>query len=306
MTSGPTREAMEIGAIRPAGRRSFSLRWSLRSMFLLMTALALWLGWYCNRAQLQRRAVASIEEQGGRIIYSHQLPLIQLGTPGLKAEAPWLAQYLGIDYADTVGIVEMIGDKFDDDDLKLLDSLPGVEMIRLHGTAITGRSFDSVSRHKRLHWLVVKDSPLEGGALQHLARLPGLKTLYLEGTEVGDEDLWHLVSLSRLEDLSLNETRVGDRGMSFISQLTSLKELHLERTRITDRGVVELAPLKRLQRITLYGTNITDKSVSVLLSLPAVKDAPVGQTNITSAGQRRLSVHLSGQPTVAQGIGTKE
>lgn len=300
MTSGPLRDATEIGAIRPAGRRSLSLRWSLRSMFLLMTALALWLGWFCDRAQRQRRAVASIEEQGGRIIYSHQLPHIEVGMPGLQAKPPWLAQHLGIDYADTVGIVEMIDDKFDDDDLKLLDSLPGVEMIRLHGTAITGRNFDCVGRQKRLHWLVVKDSPLEGGALQHLAHLPRLKTVYLEGTEVGDEDLRHLVSLGRLEDLSLSETRIGDEGMPFISQLTSLRELHLEKTRITDRGVLQLAPLKGLKRITLYGTNITDKSVSVLISLPAVRDVPVGQTRITAVGQRRLAAHLSSQPVAIQ------
>jgi len=278
------------GEAAPSRLRRLPLRWSLRTMLLLLTAVALGLGWYCNRAQRQQRAVAAIVQQGGRVLYTHQLP-------GRTTDPPWLSRYLGMDYADTLGNVELIGSQFDDDDLVLLDDLPGVQWIRLHETKVTGRRFDCISRQTGLTWLVVKDSPIRGDALRHLRPLHRLETLYLEGTAIGDADLAHLKGLTELKDLSLNETQVGDAGMVSVAELTKLKELHLEQTRLTDKGLVTLAPLQKLERITVYGTAITDESVGVLLSW-TLKDAAVGQTGITPAGLKRLKAGAAGQSVV--------
>ena len=50
-------------------KRTSRLRFSLRGMLVVFTAVALWLGWQANRASQQRRAVAYIEAHGGSVAY---------------------------------------------------------------------------------------------------------------------------------------------------------------------------------------------------------------------------------------------
>jgi hypothetical protein len=42
---------------------------SLRAMMLVIVVVAGWLGWICNRARVQREAVAAIEAAGGMVSF---------------------------------------------------------------------------------------------------------------------------------------------------------------------------------------------------------------------------------------------
>ncbi len=51
------------------------LRWyqySLRSLFLVTMAFAVWLGWICHKANRQRKAVEAIEELDGLVMYDYE------------------------------------------------------------------------------------------------------------------------------------------------------------------------------------------------------------------------------------------
>ncbi len=56
-------------ALRPK-RRWF--QYTLRTLLLLMTACAVWMGRYVHRARLQKRSVAAIREYGGWVRYDFQ------------------------------------------------------------------------------------------------------------------------------------------------------------------------------------------------------------------------------------------
>ena len=66
------------------------LTFSLRTLFLALTALAVWLGIVVNRAREQREAVKAIEALGGAIEYER--------TAGPK----WLRQLIGDEYLQEV------------------------------------------------------------------------------------------------------------------------------------------------------------------------------------------------------------
>lgn len=68
------------------------LTFSLRTLFVLMTAFAVWLGVVVNRAQEQREAVEAIEAAGGWVGYDWE------EDPFSDDEAPepaWLLRLLG-------------------------------------------------------------------------------------------------------------------------------------------------------------------------------------------------------------------
>jgi hypothetical protein len=78
---------------RPARRW---LRFSLRSLLILMTAMAVWLGFTMKRLRDQEQAVARIQELGGTVTYHYQLD--ENGNWISDAQPPgprWLRAILG-------------------------------------------------------------------------------------------------------------------------------------------------------------------------------------------------------------------
>ncbi len=88
---------MNDAASSPKRRRW--LRYSLRTMLLAFTLLALWLGVQTDRAIKQRRAVEVVERLGGSVNYRHQ----RKGENGYDRKAEhwsptWLRRFVGDDF----------------------------------------------------------------------------------------------------------------------------------------------------------------------------------------------------------------
>ena len=64
-------------------------QFSLATLFLVMTAGALWLGVWTGRARKQQRAVEAILERGGSVVYSYQK------TTGGSPTPPGPSEYRG-------------------------------------------------------------------------------------------------------------------------------------------------------------------------------------------------------------------
>lgn len=106
-------------------RRRF--QFSLRTLLVLLTALAIWLGFTVNRAQVQKKAVRAIEAAGGVVQYDWQPKLKpqsggtvsvayqashwtnvltpESGQPGGPA---WLRRLIGDDYFQEVESVAFV------------------------------------------------------------------------------------------------------------------------------------------------------------------------------------------------------
>ena len=82
----------------PKPRRRW-FQFSLRTLFVLLTVLCVWLAVTVNRARKQREAVAAIEAVGGMVLYEHQYDDSE--PPGPK----WLRELVGDEYFVSVDVV---------------------------------------------------------------------------------------------------------------------------------------------------------------------------------------------------------
>ena len=75
----------QVGTGRP--RRRYRL--SVQAVMAVVLILAVLLGWFVRRAQVQREAVAAIEKSGGQVVYYWQkTPAATTAVTNLKAAPP--------------------------------------------------------------------------------------------------------------------------------------------------------------------------------------------------------------------------
>ena len=94
----------------------------------------------------------------------------------------------------------------------------------------------------QLYSLDLGSSPIDNKVMKELRRFKSLHRLYLDNTELDDDQLSYLKSLRQLEYLNLYGTAVTERGVSrLVSKLPELKKLFLWQTQISEP---EMASLK--------------------------------------------------------------
>jgi hypothetical protein len=216
----------DTGSSKRGSKRRW-LQFSLRTMLLAVTAVAVWLGLHFYPAQRQRRAVEAIEALGGTVGYDDQvIGQVEVrrqkdgavAVQGLrrfgrrKSRVPtWVRNLLGDDLFCTVTWVRMTGPEISDE------------------------------------------------ALASIAELPRLRYLDLSGTGVTNDGLKYLAGLTQLEELDLSRTPVRDNGLAHVSTLSNLRRLNLQTTRTTTEGMKHLAALHRLRALEV-GTTWIDFS----------------------------------------------
>ncbi len=186
---------------QPNRRRFLRIRFSLRSLMLLVLASGCWLGWYFERVRSQQAAVAAIVKSGGTFEYDwtlgHYIPDI-IEYKGRPRVPQWVATHVGEGY------------------------IADITYVSLHHRPLAGTG------------------TADDETLRRVSRLSRLETLGLFGTNVTDEGLAHIKQLTSLKDLDLRSTRIGDAGLNQLSGMTSLRLLNLAGTRVTNEGVLAL------------------------------------------------------------------
>jgi len=182
------------------------VRFSVRTLLIVLTIFCVWLGWTVERARKQREAVEWVREVGGWASYDY------------KRRAPkWLMRHLGIDFFNDVtrvGLTEnlsptarpLVADVTPVKDLSPLAGLTSLKVLLLQGTQVSD--------------------------LTPVARLTNLEELFLHRTQVSDVS--PLTGLTRLTKLDLRSTRVRD--LSPLNGLESVKELQLSERGPSKRG----------------------------------------------------------------------
>lgn len=109
-------------------------------------------------------------------------------------------------------------------------------------------------------------------------------TLQLEGSSrLTDDGVRHLATLPHLRHLNLQGTSVTDAGLAALAELRSLQTLSLSWTAVTDAGVRALAALDQLERIDLTGTRCGDGSIHTFAGKGKLRHFRSGE-GITDAG----------------------
>jgi hypothetical protein len=88
--------------------------------------------------------------------------------------------------------------------------------------------------------------------------------VYLNETNVDDEDLGALEGLPNLRNLFLGNTEIGDDGLVHLGKCVELQTLSLNSTRVTDAGLGSLRTLKKMKTINLKETYVSAAGVSQL------------------------------------------
>ncbi len=290
---------MSSAATQPAPskrpRRWFSI--SLRTLLLLVTVFALWLGWHARRAHQQRDAVARIQELGGAVAYDYEYSDDQGWIPDAAPPRPdWLRNIAGLDFFATVVSVALwipSGDRCSDDDLHCLRSLPQLRWLMIEGSTlvtddglehvgvlaelanlsltdlpnVSDRGLAHLNNANKLESLIVERCNVTAAMLEDLSDCP-LSAITLSRCPIQDNHLAHLLSFPQLEILGLQDTPITGASLRHVGKLRHLRELDLSRTQIRD-GVDHLSTLFELRQLRLGQTNLSRKDIEQLArSLP--------------------------------------
>ncbi len=180
------------------------LRFSLRSLLVLILLFAGWLGWIVHRARAQRDAVAAILKLQGTVKYDWERKDGRNLPNGKPWWPSWLVDLFGIDYFAHVTQVRLVAvPELSDAELIHISTLSGLEELDLHR------------------------SPVTDDRLGHLAGLTDLQSLILFHTPISDTGLGHLKKMHRLRMLSIENTGVTDSGSAALQK--ALPQLSIKR-----------------------------------------------------------------------------
>jgi hypothetical protein len=233
------------------------LRFSLRTLLIVVTLLGIWLGVKVDQARRQKRAVDTLRMLGAGVRYEHQrLPdgrfddRIELDVPA------WARNLCGDDFFQTVrGVYLWRRVSITDEELECLDDLPYLEVLHIDGLPITD------------------------AGLAHIPHPHRLTQLATDGTNIGDGFLHRLRSAKRLQTLQLDNSEVTDAGLSALSGISTLRRLSLVGTQTGDKGLATFAPCKQLEALRL-GRQVTNQGLQQFETLENIthfraKDSPI-------------------------------
>jgi hypothetical protein len=179
------------------------LRWyqySLRSLFVLTTLVAIGCSWLTVTIQNQRRQKAAgvaLQKAGGTVLYKQT----------------WLGRLLRDTSLLRAKDATFSGQPTSDVDLVHLQELSQLQRLCLGKTRITNVGLVYLETLSQLQELDLEDTKVTDVGLAHLQGLSQLKVLLLNNTDITDAGLLHLRGLQQLQKLSLRGTKVTDQGV---------------------------------------------------------------------------------------------
>ena len=243
------------------GRWRRQLRFSLRSVMVLILILGGGLGWFIHRAHIQQDAVAAIRQAGGSVIYEWQWKDGSFDPSGKPRVPGRLLDRLGPDLIYRVKRVDIGQGRADDSLMSPVGRLDGLEVLNLSGCrGVTDAGLAHLSDLTALRDLNVSGTGASGAGLKHLAALTRLERLEAPWGPTRDSDLASLKGLTALRWLQFQAASpdVTDAGLAHLSGLVNLETLSICSARITSAGLASLHGLSKLQTLNVRRSGVTD------------------------------------------------
>ena len=248
------------------------LRFSLRTLLVLVTVCGVWLGIKVDQARRQKEAVEALRALGAEIWYEHQRKdnggydvTIELEVPG------WARELCGDDFFQTVTGVSFL-------------PRTGKDGWPLTRRTVTDEDLKCLSDLPHLEQLLVFSAPITDAGLAHLRYPERLRVVMLDYTEIGDGFVRRLKGADRLESLCLDHTKVTDDALA---QLTNLTKLQVLRLRGTDTGDRALAPFAERELFALGpGRKTTSAGLQQFRTLAKIIDLQASNCQFTGEAFR--------------------
>lgn len=122
-----------------------------------------------------------------------------------------------------------------------------------------------------------------GFAVRPLARNSNLLEARLRENKTGKQGIDALSKISeQLIWLYLNNSNLTDDDLQSLSNLNQLRKLNLSNNDITVKSIAHLTHLTELEYLNLYNTNVSDSGVDSLLTLPNLRELYLWQSQVTT------------------------
>ncbi|NLE57068.1 MAG: hypothetical protein GX616_01815 [Planctomycetes bacterium] len=177
-----------------------------------------------------------------------------------------------------------------DEDLARLVGFPLLEKLRITGGlgwTLTDAGLAHLAKLPHLQSLSLQGERITDACMAQVARISSLRFLDISDQRITDAGLAHLAKAPALEGLNLNNTLVTDDGLAHLKSLRTLKVLNLvtgrpivirpdNRPRITRRALVHLSQIKSLEYFDL---DTDEKDLDYLCKLPNLKSLRAGKSD---------------------------
>lgn len=204
---------MEGNRGEPPSRQPRRRRWfqySLRSLFLLTTVVAVWLGFETQSARQREWVIARVSELGGRVIVCYE--------PGHTEEPrgpEWFRGFMGSGYFARIVDIDLSGRETLDEDLAAIGDLPELMGLNLIDCSrITDAGLKSLKTPKLfsldLGTMYHAEYHITPDGIRSVRDLRGLEFLSLGGSHLNDTWLTALHGATQLKYLSLRGDLRGD------------------------------------------------------------------------------------------------
>jgi len=240
---------------RPMPKRRW-LRYSLSTLFVLVSTVCVLLAFVVVPSERQKRAVAALRATDGAVLYDFE----EAGENSPKPE--WVARLLGIDYVASVRCVWLTAPT--EEEVQHASHLTTLRVLQLRDAFVDDADLSLFAGHFEMRELYLENTKVTDGGLAHLANMRHLEILWLSNTEVGDAGLAYIRTLTNLRTLGMDNTRISDRGMMYLAELPNLRTLSVAGTRVGDAGAEQLGGCKNLTELDVTGTDVTSAAVSRL------------------------------------------
>ncbi len=236
----------DVSAIGKTLHRRIRLRFSLRALLIVVTAVAIVGGSsVCNikRFRSQRISIDKLSARCGRFFIKPAFPFILMWLLGDR-ECRTLVDVVR---ADLSSGRSGSSQRFNDEDLEHIGELHKLQVLSISQAAVTDHGMRHLAGLRRLKQLAITDSRISDAGLRHIGELTKLDSLVLDRTQVTDDGLAHLAGLKTLAVLSLNETLVEGTGLRYVKK-SPLELLRMNGCPLTDAGVEEIYRFPKLAR----------------------------------------------------------
>lgn len=247
---------------RPHNRRI--LQFSLRTVFVLLTAGCIWLGFRSEKAVTQRTTLRLVKTLGGRAMYDYEYGDDYLITPKRPDPAPepkLLRTLLGDDYSSELVFIEVRN--VADSDIDIIAKQVTLRHLSVTG-GLTDNALESISRLSRLETLKITGGRFSGTGLDQLSKLTKLRVLSLHNIALSNEKARSIGRLTQLEALSLHGCRIRSKQMEHLKSLRNLRMLDLTNTLVSDDGLKMLYDLRALFMVDVGGSRASPSGVRKL------------------------------------------
>lgn len=168
--------------------------------------------------------------------------------------------------------------------LGAIPELPQVRSLTLMECGTSDRALTILARFPQINTLHLRFVRADLG-LENLRHVPLLTHLYLDDTHLTDSGLQHLALVPQLKRLSLDgPTDISDDGLSVLQHLPELESFFCTGLVVHGEGLKSLAAATNLKELSFAGPGVNDEWLRAVTSLQNVEWLQCNRTEITGSG----------------------